>query len=359
MNETALFANQTISMETFLKHHWQKRPYLFKNTELNLSCLPTMQDLFDIASQADVQSRIVFTKDSIHYQAIYDEPTAWNDVLGCYPTLLVSDIEKWRPETKQILQSFPFIKSWRLDDLMVSFAPTGASVGAHIDHYDVFLIQIKGTRLWSYDDTPVSKNASFVTGSELSVLADYQAKNTHELKAGDVLYLPPEIAHHGISTSDDCMTCSIGMRAPSEAEMVMAFAEWITQKCEESNRFKDQGTIDNPFAFDNQDVIRFKKQVENALQLDDDEWTSLFGHFFSQYRQLDYVTPLPNQNNSLRKNPFFNFQYIQQHDQSILFVNGDSFEGCTDEIKSICHQEIISDSKSKLIQQLLALEYLI
>jgi len=224
-----VFDGQNITANEFFKTHWQRSPYLFTGTDLDLSCLPDKNTLFRLAAQDQVQSRIIYTEDQRHYQAIYDEPDAWQQVAHHKPTLLVSDIEKWFPTALQLMDWFPFIKNWRFDDLMMSYAPVGASVGAHTDHYDVFLVQVQGTRQWSYDTEPL-KHKKLVTESELAVIDNYHAQISHELKAGDILYLPPEIPHHGISTSDDCITCSIGLRAPAESELLTAVIETIAEK---------------------------------------------------------------------------------------------------------------------------------
>lgn len=358
---SALFDKQTIDSEEFLNRYWQQRPFLFKNTRLDLSGLPDRNQMFALAAQEDVQSRIVYSEDGVAYQAIYDEPEAWEEVEAHNPTLLVSDIEKWHPEARSLLTQFPFVKSWRLDDLMMSFAPTGASVGAHTDHYDVFLIQVKGTRSWSFDDAPLPSEASLVAHSELSVLADYQAKNQHTLSPGDVLYLPPEIAHHGVSMSDDCITCSVGLRAPSQAELVMAFAEMVASRCNAQTRFKDpQRSKHNPHDYDQRDVEQFKKLVHQALDtFDDSDWHLLFGQTLSQYRTLDAHPEMPSGGDCLRKNPFVTFTYTTHNKQSTLFVGGETFAGEEQEIKTICESETINNSHSELIRALVSAEFLI
>ncbi|WP_179952023.1 cupin domain-containing protein [Marinicella rhabdoformis] len=358
MNIKDLFANQSITAEEFLQRYWQKQPFLFRNTSLDFSSLPNPVQLFKLASEEDVQSRIIYSEDSKGYQAIYDDPDAWEDVSNFNPTLLVSDIEKWRPETMAILDAFPFIKSWRLDDLMISFAPTGASVGAHTDHYDVFLIQTSGTRQWSYDDKPLKKT-ELVKASDLSILNNYQAKTTVELKTGDVLYLPPEIPHHGISTSEDCMTCSIGMRAPSQSEMVMAFAEFIANRCDETNRFTDQGRMDSIYSFDNNDIEKFKQTILSAFGIKNDDWGQLFGQFFSEYRQLEtLIETQPEHIGLWQKNPMVTFLYQISGDTCKLFIDGETFECAASFAQMICHQQTFERQNNEVFEKLVEAGYL-
>lgn len=358
MNIQNLFANQPITAEEFLQRYWQKQPFLFQNTNLDLNCLPNQKQLFELAAKEDVQSRIIFSEDNTGFQAIYDDPEAWDDVSDLNPTLLVSDIEKWFPESLNLLQAFPFIKSWRLDDLMISYAPTGASVGAHTDHYDVFLIQMSGTRQWSYDDKPI-ESAELVTESDLLVLNNYQAKNTIELKTGDVLYLPPEIPHHGVSTSDDCMTCSIGMRAPSQAEMVMAFAEFIAARCDDKQRFTDQGQVDNNHAFDDKDIESFKQTILSAFNLEDNDWCQLFGAFFSEYRQLDtMVESFPEHKGLWQKNPMVTFTFHIINDNCRMFIDGETFVCSPSFAKIICENTKFENQNSVIFNELVDAGYI-
>ncbi len=223
-----IFNNQAVSAEVFLKDYWQQKPLLFRQTGIALDDVPSQAELFSLAAEGGVQSRIIYTPDGKRYFALYDEPEAWSEVQKQQPTLLVSDIDKWWPKSINILSAFPFIKAWRFDDLMLSYAPTGASVGAHIDQYDVFLVQVKGRRRWSFDNQPLAELET-VEDSDLAVLKDYKPQQTVDLSAGDILYLPPRIPHHGISLDDDCLTLSVGLRAPSAAELITAVADHLNQ----------------------------------------------------------------------------------------------------------------------------------
>ncbi len=343
-----VFDGQTIAADEFLKTHWQRAPYLFRNTNLDLSTLPDTQTLFKLAAQEGVQSRIVYTDDELRYQAIYDEPEAWDEVTNKQPTLLVSDIEKWHPPAMKLLQHFPFIKSWRFDDLMMSYAPEGASVGAHTDHYDVFLVQVQGRRRWSYDDQPLAQ-PQWVMDSELAVLKDYQPEHSHELQAGDVLYLPPGIPHHGISTSDDCVTCSIGLRAPSKAELLMAITELASQDMAPSDRFKDAvDSVRNDAAIGSHEINYLRQLLSALAQQDDQQLATLFGQYITGYRLLDEFGSDDMSSHELQptapqqqwqKSPFSVFAYhATSANTAQLFVNGEVFDSSLELAQTMCNQ---------------------
>lgn len=334
-----LFSEQSISAAEFLSQYWQKKPFLFKSVNLNLNCLPNRRQLFELARQEGVQSRIVYTEDGQNYRAAYDQPEAWEELSDCKPTMLVSDIEKWFPATQMLLDSFPFIKSWRLDDLMMSFAPKGTSVGAHTDHYDVFLLQTQGKRTWHYDNQPLT-NARLSADSELSVLNDYQAQNTAVLEAGDMLYLPPEVPHHGISESDDCITCSIGLRSPSQAEMLMAAAEQYCESLSEDGRFTDRVETSYSDASIGMHEVHFlRQQLYNLAKLDDHELAEIFGRFITDYRRLEEAPVLHNRRNNhwWKKSPFSSWAYhVLDKERAILFVDGEVYHCSVTLAKQVC-----------------------
>ncbi len=340
-----VFDGQSIAASEFFKTHWQRAPFLFKNTAIDLSCLPNQQQLFQLAEKHGVQSRIVFSENDTHYQVVYDEPGAWQGLKAHKPTLLVSDIEKWYPKALSLMQWFPFIKNWRFDDLMMSFAPNGASVGAHTDHYDVFLVQVQGTRQWSYDNHPLGE-VKLVEDSELAVIENYLPQNEIELKAGDILYLPPEIPHHGISTSDDCITCSIGLRAPAKSELLTEVVSELAHAIPTQNRFKDtteKTETDNSIGQHEISYLRnLFKQLHN---LPDETLADLFGQFITNYRLLNEGETFSSQHtdhgsNLFCKNPFSVFAYHDnQSRRAHLYVDGEMFETSLHLAKVICNKD--------------------
>lgn len=174
-----------------------------------------------LATQEDVESRLVFTQgrgEDTHYEVRHGPFE--NDVLSSLPrqnwTLLVQDVEKHLPDFRALFAAFDFIPDWRIDDLMVSFAAPGGSVGPHKDNYDVFLCQGEGVREWHLGDK--AKVIEDTSSHDLSLLKPFIDPEAQTAGAGDVLYVPPGVPHWGIAR-DFCMTYSIGMRAPNLAEL--------------------------------------------------------------------------------------------------------------------------------------------
>jgi len=351
-----IFNKQAVSAEAFLKEYWQQRPLLFRQTGIPLDGVPNKTELFSLAAQEGVQSRIIYSPDGQRYFALYDEPEAWSEVQQQQPTLLVSDIDKWWPKSLNILSALPFIKAWRFDDLMLSYAPTGASVGAHIDQYDVFLVQVKGRRRWSFDDQPLTELET-VDDSDLAVLKDYKPQHTVDLSAGDILYLPPRIPHHGVSLNNDCLTLSIGLRAPSAAELITAVADQWAQQLPESERLQDAGNeINATAAITVHEINYLRQQLQRLQDLTDVDLADILGQFLSGYRLLDEV-PDPSafnqasiNNKQWRKNPVDNFSYyLLDSNQAHLYLNGEIYPTSQRFAQYLCDQSALNSEQLTLL----------
>jgi 50S ribosomal protein L16 3-hydroxylase len=218
-----------LTPEAFLTEYWQKKPLLIKNAITDFTGLLSPDELAGLACEDEVQSRIVEYKKGKWYANqgpfgdddfanLPEKPTQDNNW-----TLLVQSVNHHLPEGAALLQQFNFIPHARLDDLMVSYAPNGGGVGPHFDSYDVFLLQGQGKRLWRISE---QNDLSLIDGAPLRILQNFETSQEWLLGAGDMLYLPPHLAHWGIAVSDgktDCMTYSIGFRAPKNQELATEF----------------------------------------------------------------------------------------------------------------------------------------
>jgi 50S ribosomal protein L16 3-hydroxylase len=213
----------------FLTHYWHKKPLLIKNAIPAFKGLLSPEELAGLACEEEVQSRIIEEiKGTWHAtHGPFDENDFANLPEKPDPkhrwTLLVQSVNHHFPEATALLNQFNFIPHARLDDLMVSYAPDGGGVGPHFDSYDVFLLQGQGKRLWRISE---QTDLSLVEGAPLRILKNFDTAQEWLVEAGDLLYLPPHLAHWGIAVSDgntDCMTYSIGFRAPKVQELATEF----------------------------------------------------------------------------------------------------------------------------------------
>jgi 50S ribosomal protein L16 3-hydroxylase len=229
-----------LSPARFMRRHWHKRPLLVRQAMPAVAPPIERRALFDLAAQEGVESRLV-----------QQDGERWQARQGPLPrrvlpplarpgwTLLVQGLDLHVDAAQALLTRFDFVPAARLDDLMLSYASDGGGVGPHIDSYDVFLLQVAGRRRWRHgrcerprlrDDVP------------LKMLAGFEAEADAVLEPGDMLYLPPGWAHEGVAVGGDCMTASIGFRAPTHAELAAAVLTRLAEvERPSARRYRDAG----------------------------------------------------------------------------------------------------------------------
>lgn len=234
MTAIPLCLPKDITAEQFLSEYWQKKPLLIKQGLPQLIGLFEPDDMLGLALEEDVSARLLT-------QAATKQPnkSQWQlkksplteadfDNLPAQWTVLVQNLEQWSPELGQLWQAFDFIPQWQRDDIMVSYAPKGGSVGKHYDDYDVFLAQGYGSRRWQLGKF-CDENTEFVADEPIRIFDDMGEIVFDEvLEAGDVLYVPPKLSHFGVA-QDDCLTFSFGCRRPNLMQIIDSLADVATQ----------------------------------------------------------------------------------------------------------------------------------
>lgn len=281
----------------FLRDYWQKRPLLIRNAFAALAApdaVPpiTPEDLAGLACESAALSRIVAHEPDGDKWLLRHGPFP-EDMFPTLPrhdwTLLVQDVDKWDADVAALLPAFDFLPRWRIDDVMVSFAAPGGSVGAHVDQYDVFLLQAQGHRRWQIDDR-ADPPVHFRNDVDLKILQRFDPTHDWVLGPGDMLYLPPGVPHHGVA-EDACLTYSIGMRAPAAAELLGDFVDTLAAEADDAQRYRDPDLqpANDPNEIDKAAMARVVEAL-NLLRMNDPErlgdW---FGRFITTYRSASDV----------------------------------------------------------------------
>ena len=220
----------------FLQRYWQKQPLLIRQAIAGFQGLLSMRELFALAGRDDVESRLVLRERS--RWTLAEGPFRRADFRALPErnwTLLVHGVNLHLDAADALLHRFAFIPFARLDDLMVSYASPGGGVGPHFDSYDVFLLQGEGRRRWRIGR---QRDLALRPGLPLKILARFRPEHEWLLGPGDMLYLPPAIAHDGVAV-DACSTYSIGFRAPSAQEIAIAFLDWLRDRIGLDGRYAD------------------------------------------------------------------------------------------------------------------------
>ncbi|MBU9220106.1 cupin domain-containing protein [Burkholderia multivorans] len=211
----------------FMRRYWQKKPLLIRQAMPGVKPPVTRDALFDLAADYDAESRLI-THFRNKWQLAHGpfEPGSLPAVTRDAWTLLVQGLDLHVDAARVLLDRFRFIPDARLDDLMISYATNGGGVGPHFDSYDVFLLQVEGRRRWRIG---AQQDLSLQAGVPLKILANFEPTDEWVLEPGDMLYLPPHIAHDGVADGE-CMTCSIGFRAPSAGELGAQFLYYLAER---------------------------------------------------------------------------------------------------------------------------------
>jgi len=227
-----------LSAGEFLRRHWQKNPWLARDALPECAAILQRGDLFELAGREDLDSRLVLRSGS-RWQLRHG-PFARRDFAKLPRTgwtLLVQGVDHALPAARELLERFAFIPYARLDDVMESYAPPGGGVGPHFDSYDVFLLQGEGRRRWRIGR---QRDLGLVPGAPLRILRRFRPSREWVVQPGDLLYLPPRCAHDGIAVSD-CITYSIGFRAPGAQELGARFLEYLQEQLRLEGIYSDPG----------------------------------------------------------------------------------------------------------------------
>lgn len=348
-----------LSPRQFMRRHWQKRPLLIRQALPNVKAPLTRAALFELASREEVTSRLVcqdgedwsLRRGPLKRRSL--PPVArpgW--------TLLVQGLDRHVPAAHELLSLFRFLPAARLDDLMLSWASDGGGVGPHLDSYDVFLIQVQGRRRWRIGP---ARDSALRPGLPLKILATFVPEEEWLLEPGDMLYLPPGWAHEGVAVGE-CMTASVGFRAPERAELAR---DVLSRLLEDDDappvlyRDPSQGATDTPgqvpVALQRFAADAVARAVRNPRLLQ-----SALGEALTEPPSTVWFTPSasPQSAGGVRLDPASRMLYDKAH----VFLNGESWQASgrdatlmrrLADVRELCAEELAraSDAARELILQ--------
>ncbi|HEX5638121.1 MAG TPA: cupin domain-containing protein, partial [Gammaproteobacteria bacterium] len=329
------------------------------------------EELAGLACEEEISSRIVIEKDGKHpWQPIYGpmNEKIFKKLPKTHWTLLVNDVEKHVPQLASIVDAFRFIPEWRLDDLMISYAPEGGSVGPHLDQYDVFILQARGHRRWQISTKPVDPSNQ-VKDTPLRIQKNFKAEEEWILAPGDIIYIPPGVTHYGVAL-DDCMSYSIGFRAVTHSDMVNDFMGYITQNLESSRVYRDIDLQSQPQPNEiTEDALqRVRSIFSEYLNPDHPELMRWFGRYMSDNkadiapRTQKITSKQLSQLKTLYRHPASRFAFAKHNKQTLLFVDGEDFSVSSAFAKNLCKDREVNvaslmKSANETEQQLLVTFY--
>ena len=362
-----IFANTTLTPQQFLTEYWQRKPLLLRQAFPAFTPELDANDIAGLACDELAESRLVTGSYPEHDWKLSHGPFSekdFRDMPDNNWTLLVQDVEKHYPPLQKLMHEFSFLPRWRIDDLMVSVAGPGGSVGPHVDQYDVFLLQVEGCRRWQIAESFASE---LLPDCELNVLKAFDAEQEWSLEPGDMLYLPPGVAHHGVAL-DQGMTWSIGMRAPSAADLFQTFGEWLADSGDDGGHYRDPALEATPRSGEiGSAAISQFRDVFQGRNLMDEDFSRFLGLFLSRYRVAHEPAPAaePIDRDGLIKslelglrlkhNPWTRLLWIESNNSARLFAAGTDYSCTLDSAQTICDPDRLYRLKQGLSEPELTL----
>lgn len=324
-----------ISAREFLRDYWQKRPLLIRQAIPGFVSPISPDELAGLSLEEEVESRLVIEHGEQPWElrrGPFTDETYQNLPERDW-TLLVQAVDQFVPEVAELLEHFRFLPSWRIDDVMISYAAPGGGVGPHFDNYDVFLLQGYGKRRWRIGQMCDSASP-LMKHPDLRILADFHDSDDWVLEPGDMLYLPPRLAHLGTAV-DECMTYSVGFRAPSAAEVLTHFTDFLAQFLPDEERYGDAdiSPCDDPSQIQRDALERLKALIQEHMG-DERLLLTWFGQFMTEPRYPELVagTEIPEEEllaglqegAILIRNPSARLAWSEMDGDLVLFASGQS-----------------------------------
>lgn len=324
-----------LTAREFLRDYWQKKPLLVRQAIPDFESPISPDELAGLALEEEVESRLVIEHGERPWElqrGPFNEDT-FQDLPERDWTLLVQAVDQFVPEVAELLEDFKFLPKWRIDDLMISFAAPGGGVGPHFDNYDVFLLQAHGHRRWQIGQM-CDADSPLLPHADLKILAQFEPTDEWVLAPGDMLYLPPCLAHCG-TAEDDCMTYSVGFRAPSAAEVLTHFTDFLGQFLPDEERYSDADI--QPGEDPNQiqrDALERLKALLNEHMSDERLLMTWFGQFMTEPKYPELVAGIEIEEEDflgaledgaiLIRNPSARMAWSEVGEDLVLFASGQS-----------------------------------
>ena len=324
-----------LTAREFLRDYWQKKPLLVRQAIPDFESPISPDELAGLALEEEVESRLVIEHGERPWElqrGPFNEDT-FQDLPERDWTLLIQAVDQFVPEVAELLEDFKFLPKWRIDDLMISFAAPGGGVGPHFDNYDVFLLQAHGHRRWQIGQM-CDADSPLLPHADLKILAQFEPTDEWVLAPGDMLYLPPCLAHCG-TAEDDCMTYSVGFRAPSAAEVLTHFTDFLGQFLPDEERYSDADI--QPSEDPNQiqrDALERLKVLLNEHMSDERLLMTWFGQFMTEPKYPELVAGIEIEEEDflgaledgaiLIRNPSARMAWSEVGEDLVLFASGQS-----------------------------------
>jgi 50S ribosomal protein L16 3-hydroxylase len=319
-----------LSPAQFMRRHWHKEPLLVRQAVPGVQPTVTRAQMFALAARDDVESRLVQRHADDRWRLRHGPlpRSALPPLVQPGWTLLVQGLDLHVDAAHALMSRFRFVPAARLDDVMLSYASDGGGVGPHIDSYDVFLLQVKGKRRWRIGRAPNRRPTPLRDDVPLKMLARFEPAQEWLLEAGDMLYLPPDWAHDGVAVGRDCMTASIGFRAPRADELAQSLLARLADAPDEpaqALRYRDptQAATTTPAALPGA-LLRFARDAVRRALAEPGAIERTLGEWLTEPKAQVWFEAAGTAMQNAGRGVQLDRRSRMAYDTRLIFINGES-----------------------------------
>ena len=201
-----------------------------------------------------------------------------------------------------------------------------------------------GRRLWQINRHDYT-GEDFIPDLTLRVIRDFRAEDEWTLSPGDMLYLPPGVAHHGVARGP-CMTLSIGFLAPLCSDLVRHFIDDAISTTTNDYRFSDPDRSPQEHAGEitGDDLSRIREMMRTTLS-DDLAINDWFGRYITgpavepvlpqAITSTDTFLGKIAESGCLQRYGGIRAAYIRSNDTVCLYIHGMAFTFPIDHLQLI------------------------
>ncbi len=341
-----------LSIDVFLRDYWQKKPLLIRQAFPQFKSLISADELAGLSLEDDVNSRLIVQQENNWH--VEHGPLAedrFSELPPNHWTLLVQHADSLHPQLNQLLDKFRFLPNWRVDDIMVSYASDGGSVGPHFDYYDVFLLQAEGKRRWRIGQHCTAES-ELLPNQTMKILANFDGQEDWVLEPGDILYIPPNIAHWGEAVGE-CITYSVGFRAPSHADFILDYSQEVAAQLSEDQRFQDPplSSTKNPAEICPEVIHKLQNTLKNLIN-DPEQLARWLGQYATEAKHVSLSFNEPVSIEAIQDNTPCQlgvthrcaYYPLADEKMALCFINGEVWTTSTCVAQTLCAKNKITFS---------------
>ena len=329
-----------LTPEKFLNEYWQKKPLLIKNAFTDFIDPISADELAGLAMEQEIESRIISHHEKEKWQVAHGPFEAFDSFGETGWTLLVQAVNNWSGETGELLSPFTFLPNWRIDDVMVSFSTPTGGVGAHLDQYDVFIVQGEGKRRWQVG-LPDNTLQALLPHPDLKQVSEFIPFIDEITEPGDLLYIPPNHPHNGIAI-ENSLNFSIGFQAPNNQELWSSYTDKLIDEDRGEQRFSDKNRslTHNPEVLTTSDINEVKDFMLNMLAKDKSFSQFLGCHLTQCHHALELLIPVtPFEPAKISEyfdvagntlTPVSGIKALYNEEDNNVYINGELFQLCSE-----------------------------